>query len=99
MGYYINPQDQTKEQFLHVNGVIVAQGAFLEAASQIKDENSLIPVCHVDNNLFTAAGIAYSPQEAEEFATPCGRPKTYYLVPYVKIMELGEKGNGGYKIR
>lgn len=74
MGYYINPVSEHKETWLMANGKRID-------AHQVQDvftDPESLPVCLVDNGLFTAAGICYDPQEAEVFLRPDGRPKLWY---------------------
>lgn len=86
MGYYINPPDMTKEQFLKKHGKLLTQ-------VEIKDfdfSSDSLPVCLVDNGAFTAAGIGYDAHEVQAFLHPDHRPKTWYAVsrenlkPYYK---------------
>jgi len=78
MGYYINPPDCSKEQFLHNHGRPVLPGA----ARITHDE---LPVCLVNNGAFTAAGIAYSAEEIEAFSRPDGRAKLWFMVSREKL--------------
>jgi hypothetical protein len=80
MGYYINPHNMTKEEWLIRNGRSISSYTKVEAGEY--------PVCLVDNGLFTAAGIAYSQDEAMAFARPDGRPKRWYAVPRDKLIEV-----------
>lgn len=62
MGFYINPKNETKEEFLAKKGIAVP--------NTFKWENRLpntLPVVLVDNGPFTAAGIAYSKEEYLQF--------------------------------
>lgn len=77
MGYYINPPDCSKEEFLLRHGIPVELPKTL---TMLFGDKALLPVCLVDNGAFTAAGIAYCPQEAQAFAKPDGRAKQWYLV-------------------
>lgn len=85
MGYYINPKDKTKEQFLQEHGQ-----SFLGDPSQYDTTGYSLLVCLVDNGMFSAAGIAYDKREAIEFNRPDGRRKSWYevskidLAPYYK---------------
>ncbi len=75
MGYYIDPSDCSKEEFL------VRHGERLSDAPCTWDFSSdVLPVCLVDNYEFTAAGIAYSERELEAFVHPDGRSKKWYSV-------------------
>jgi len=76
MGYYINPTDMTKEDFLCQHGTPIMGK---EAYVNITEDR--LPVCLVDNGFFTAAGIAYSAGEVDVFLHPDGRPKKWFSVP------------------
>jgi len=72
MGYYINPEDMSKEEFLKLHGTPIR-------SVDVKSvPNDTLPVCLVDNGLFTAAGIIYSSQEADEFLRVDGRRKQWF---------------------
>lgn len=76
MGYYINPKDETKEQFL------IREGKPILPQEGIAISKDGVPVCLVQNNGFTAAGIAYDRQELEAFQYPGDqRPKLWFSVP------------------
>lgn len=77
MGYYVNPEDESKERFLVRVGQPISQGQAL-----IFDFTSdYLPVCLVDNGLFTAAGIAYNREEVVAFTRPDDhRPKLWFKV-------------------
>lgn len=83
MGYYINPKDMSKEEWLAVHGVEVpAFRPFDERPS------NALPVCLVNNvGLgFTAAGVAYDAREQDHFADPKDwRPRRYF---YADIRDL-----------
>ena len=80
MGFYINPREQTKEEFLSEHGMPISRNLFLEF-SDFKGHDKL-PVCLMNNPTFSAAGIAFSRNEAAAFANPDdNRPKQYFLVP------------------
>jgi hypothetical protein len=79
MGYYINPQTMTKEEFLATHAAEVDYATVSKFSYPPTDK---IPVVLVDNRAFTAAAIAYSPLERDEFLdTRDKRPKKYFLVP------------------
>ncbi len=77
MGYYINPPNMSKEEFLDQKGTEISRE---EAASFKFIDDNVLPVVLVDNGLFTAAAIAYSPDELEEFLSPDHRPMKWFLV-------------------
>ena len=89
MGYYINPPDMSKAEWLRLNGIPIAP-----PSSHLM--GSKIAVCLVDNGLFDAAGIAYSQQELEAFKYPDARPKRWYAVPLslARLYLKGEKVEG-----
>ena len=83
MGCYVNPENESKEAFLAREGRRVA---VQDAAITEKE----LPVCLVNNGFFTAAAVAYSEDELEQFAYPDGRPKTWYMVPQEKLLEASD---------
>jgi hypothetical protein len=90
MGYYINPPNMTKEQFLKEKGTPILP----QDVRSFDYASDCLPVCLVNNGWMTAAAIAYHPREAEVFLGNSGgrdsRPKTWYsisradLEPYYK---------------
>lgn len=75
MGAYINPQRESKEEFLEREGFRVASVKWEDV------QKGELPVCLVGNSGFTAAAIAYSERELEEFSNPLDtRPKKWYIV-------------------
>ena len=89
MGFYINPVDGTsKEYFLMMYGdpVDVPLEDFDFAGSDS------LPVCWVDNGMFSAAGICYSKRELAAFTAPGdNRSKQWFLVKKVHLE--AEAGN------
>lgn len=84
MGFYVNPASESKESFLHQNGVIVPNTFKFADLSQGK-----LPVILVDNGPFTAAAIAYSERELQAFTNPSDtRTRTTYIVDIEKILEV-----------
>jgi hypothetical protein len=81
MGYYINPPDQTKEDWLQEHGDEVGTPSW-----PAPDGSAL--VCLIDNGPFSAAGICFSEQEFQAFVTPDGRPRTWYYVPSDKVISV-----------
>jgi hypothetical protein len=92
MGYYINPRDCTKEEWLAKYGTRYTSSV---KAHTTKDGNADVLVCLVDNGPFTAAGIAYSDDERDAFAAPDGRPKLWYLVNRELLVQHGFLRGGG----
>ena len=89
MGYYINPTDMSKEQWLAGNGFKIS-GRDIKMNGFENIRSNELPVCLVDNGPFTAAAIAYNQQEFDEFMKPDGRGKTWYLVPRVLLKQWYE---------
>lgn len=80
MGYYINPPDMTKEEFLQKYGQVLL---IAPPPISFEDYPNKLPVCLVDNPAmgFTAAGICYDKRELEAFTQPEDyRPKKWFLV-------------------
>jgi hypothetical protein len=83
MGWYINPNGETKESFLKREGRKVTD------LDWNKIPKGQVPVVLIDNGFFTGAGIAYSQRELQAFTQADDpRPKTFYLVPTEKILEV-----------
>jgi len=77
MGYYINPVNESKEEFLRKHGIALS-------ADEVKNfdfSGGTLPVCLIDNLYFTAAAIAYDAQERDCFLRePLDRPKKWFGV-------------------
>lgn len=89
MGYYINPKDVTKEEWLSKHGKLIP-------AEQAKDHitEETLPVCLVDNGRFTAAGVAFDSRELAAFTRPDGRPKIWFSVSIPLLYEVGALPKG-----
>lgn len=83
MGFYINPQNCSKEDWLKANAV----AKYLTPPQKHRDGDNVV-VCLVDNGGFTAAGVAYDQTELETFALPDGRRKEWYMVPIAAVQKL-----------
>lgn len=84
MGAYVNPaNDQSKESWLRENATLAGHS---QAPRTVNDVPNHLPVCLVDNGLFTAAGIAFDERELAEFSYYDGRPKEWYWVETEKLM-------------
>ena len=89
MGYYIDPDNCSKEEWLRDNATRIQPQEAMDSLT-----NNTIPICLVHNGAFTAAGIAYDKREIEEFSRPDGRPKIWFkadrelLRPWYKSKHL-----------
>ena len=86
MGAYVNPSNETKEQFLLREGRSTGN---LSWAAVPPDH---LPVILMDNGMFTAAGIAYCESELREFTSPTDRrPRRIYYVPTAKLLTVSKE--------
>jgi hypothetical protein len=77
MGYYINPPTGTKEDFLKEFGSLITTNDLLD----YNFNSDSLPVCLIDNYIFTAAGICYDKRELEVFLyKDDDRPVKWFLV-------------------
>lgn len=96
MGCYVNPPSITKEEWLEKNGLLVGrmnqgQEDLVPTFSGFPSHH--LPVILVDNAAFTAAGVAYCPQEYDSFLLPSykdSRPKLIYSVEQDKLLEVSD---------
>jgi hypothetical protein len=89
MGFYINPTDgNSKEYWLQQKAKMVSEGEIKDFTFS-KNEPKILPVCLLDNILFTAAGIAYDERELNCFLVDNGRPKEWYLVNIEDLLNDG----------
>lgn len=80
MGFYINPKDCTKEEWLDTRGKALSYGPPPEHRCGL-DGRSHTCVVLVLNNGFTAAAVAYSERELQAFSDPADhRVKLYMFV-------------------
>ena len=84
MGAYINPPDESKEDFLEREGADLFPVAF----KSVPEGHHA--VCLMDNGLFTAAGIAFDEREFNEFAREDGRRKYWFTVPIEKLQAVSK---------
>lgn len=75
MGLYINPPEETKEQFLD------REGRILQFPKYPPPEEDVL-VCLVDNGIFTAAGVVCDQRDWNDFSEykKDKRKKKWYLV-------------------
>lgn len=84
MGYYINPKQGTKEEWLAANATPITR----EEAAAFDFTSDLLPICLVDNYIFTAAGIAYDPQERNRFLHDLSaRPRRWFSASKALLKE------------
>lgn len=77
MGFYVNPKDgSAKEAWLEKHGKLTEP----ETVHTMNYPKDKLPVCLVDNGIFTAAGIGFDQQEREAFLRQDGRDKIWFLV-------------------
>lgn len=84
MGYYINPRDLSKEDWLRGHGTPIQPSW----ARHFNYQGDDLPVCLVRNAGFSAAAIGYCNSETEEFLRDDGRVKKWYSVPKEKLREF-----------
>jgi hypothetical protein len=83
MGCYVNPSNQSKEQWLHFNGTLTS------GPCEITETH--LPVVLVDNGLFTAAGVGFNARECAVFNNPDdARLKRWYKVERTKLREVSD---------
>lgn len=75
MGYYVDPKDMSKEAFLAKHGKLLSG-----APEKFDFSGPSLPVCWVDNGMFTAAGICPYQGEVDAFSYPDGRGKRWFEV-------------------
>lgn len=88
MGYYLNPPDMTKEEFIDINGglINISKDALQDEHKSMGLLNGLRSVdkalvAHVLNGEFTAAILVPTVKEAWRVSHPEDlRPMTYYWV-------------------
>lgn len=93
MGYYINPREGTKEEFL------AEYGTKLETPPNKSNKGDNIAVILIQNVMFSAAAICYNQAELKYFLNECGpskdlRPRQWYTVPIDRLRQFME----GHKI-
>jgi hypothetical protein len=83
MGCYVNPQQQSKEDWLLLNGSpTVGPCAITETH---------LPVVLVNNGQFTAAGVAFDARERECFNDPSDvRLKRWFMVERSKLRAVSD---------
>lgn len=88
MGYYVNPPNESKEDFLDREGMVIPPYPRL-GWKDVPD--GFLPVVLINNGPFTAAGIAYCEGELKAFTDPGDlRPKVIYLVKREKLIAVSD---------
>jgi len=88
MGAYINPIKGTKEQFLIEKASIITEEEF---KSFDYSDKTRMPVCLVQNDFFSAAGVAYSIEENQSFTHENDiRPKQYFIAKVSDLLEVSD---------
>ena len=78
MGFYVNPPQESKEAFLEREGI---NAPFDLKLNWDSIPEGFLPVILVNNGSFTAAAIAYSHSELDEFTRMDDpRPRRIFLV-------------------
>lgn len=81
MGIYINPKNESKEQWLNKSAKSVSLDEL-----HLADYQTTFPVVLVNNGFFTAAAVADTPKELNRFVGyPDDRPMKYFLVTIDKL--------------
>jgi len=88
MGYYVNPQNESKENFLNREGIVAPNSPRITWASVPK---GFLPVVLLHNSRFSSALIAYCEAELEEATSlEDRRLRTIFMVKIEKLIpEVG----------
>ena len=89
MGFYINPSDMEKEDWLRIHGTRLKHEPTHEELPQYIETGN-IPVCLVLNLMFTAAAVCVNSGELSAFTQEDDqRPKWWFTVPEASLVEIG----------
>lgn len=89
MGAYINPPNCSKELWLDTFGESIDGPPV-----GVKPTADIFPVCLVDSGPFTAAAIAFSQDELNEFSDPIDlRPKKWFMVRKEALLDVSNLAN------
>ncbi len=90
MGYYINPPNETKEEFLEREASLLSDE---DMGFSLFLDNDDALVCLIDNGIFTAAGVVYNVTEFHAFTDPTDpRPKRWYIIKRDKLWDVSDPG-------
>ncbi len=84
MGIYIEPSTTTKEEWLLKHGKRLS--LFAPDAYDAVRKGKCVPVCLIDNGVFSSASVAYSKEESIVFCYPDIRQKTWFIVPVESLL-------------
>ncbi|MDD3263378.1 MAG: hypothetical protein PHT94_00615 [Candidatus Nanoarchaeia archaeon] len=85
MGYYVNPNNIIKEEWLSLNAEKVSKEIAVEEVR--KDKKAVLVL--IDNGLFTACGLAFNEREFNDFTDEEDRrPKTFYITEHHKLKDV-----------
>lgn len=90
MGYYINPERGTKEDWLQDN-LIISSNKPLPYKTE-HNGREIVQVVLIDNGWMTALGIAYDENELMRFAYSDGRAKLFCYVPRTAVEPFVPEG-------
>ena len=95
MGCYVNPKDNTKEDWLKENGKeLDFMGGYDTTSIKYEDivgSGEFLPVVLVNNGPFTAAAVAYDEMEWRDFTSDTDpRPRIIYKVSKEKLKEVSD---------
>jgi len=84
MGDYVNPTNESKEDFLEREAIEISREEFLESSWNFSNK---VGLCLVKNARFSACVVAYNREDAEHYAdsTTDSRPKKYFLIELSKL--------------
>lgn len=86
MGFYVNPQKESKESFLRREGMAAPNHPRITWDSV---PEGYLPVVLMNNGFFTAAGIAYCESELKEFTRlDDDRPREIFMVKIEKLISV-----------
>lgn len=86
MGCYINPKTMSKEDWLNKFAT--------PHPGPVPVSPDVLPICLVDNGMFTAAAVAYDQREADAFNLPSDRrPKFWYSAKRADLYEVSDLKN------
>lgn len=80
MGYYINPKEGTKKDWLAENVQVISSVPLPKHRDEVGG-TPCVQLVYIDNGWMTALGIAYSAEELRRMSVEDGRPKAFFYVP------------------